>query len=163
MIAPNTPQLTLEGRREFSGLLRENQQFASGSGSGMSESVNGWFDRLMIQSGMQTSPVVWLGLCLLSGVALGGMTLILSDRRHPLQGSHHPLAVGLRCLPRTMHHRPVPRWRRDFCRSGFARPIHLSLPSRFWADAWTAPRSGAGCAGPGRPPRRCWSGPAPPP
>ena len=83
MIAPNIPLSTLERRHEFSGLLRENQQFASGSGKGIGESVNGWFDRLMIQSGMQTTPMVWLGLCVLSAVAFGGMTLILTDRGLP--------------------------------------------------------------------------------
>jgi tight adherence protein B len=78
MIAPNNPIPTMERRREFSGLLRENQQFATGSGKGMSESVNGWFDRLMIQSGIQTSPMVWLGLCLVSALGFGGMMLVLS-------------------------------------------------------------------------------------
>ena len=83
MIAPNIPVSTLERRHEFSGLLRENQQFATGSGKGIGESVNGWFDRLMIQSGIQTTPMVWLGLCVLSAAAFGGMTLILTDRGLP--------------------------------------------------------------------------------
>ena len=83
MLAPNNLISTLERRPEFSGLLRENQQFATGSGNGVSESVNGWFDRLMLQSGTQTAPMVWLGLSLLSAVAFGGMTMILSDRGIP--------------------------------------------------------------------------------
>ena len=83
MIAPNPPLPTLERRSEFAGLLRENQQFATGSGKGMSESVNGWFDRLMIQSGIRTSPMLWLGLCLLSALASGGMAFVLLERDVP--------------------------------------------------------------------------------
>ena len=79
MIAPNNPLPTLERNREFAGLLRENQQFATGSGTGMSESVNGWFDRLMLQSGIRTSPMLWLGVCLLSALALGGMAFVLTE------------------------------------------------------------------------------------
>ena len=79
MIAPNNPLPTLERNREFAGLLRENQQFATGSGTGMSKSVNGWFDRLMLQSGIRTSPMLWLGVCLLSALALGGMAFVLTE------------------------------------------------------------------------------------
>ena len=84
MIAPNHPLPTLERRREFAGVLREDQQFATGSGTGVSESVNSWFDRLMIQSGIRTSPVIWLGLCLLSSLSLGGMALVLFERAIPV-------------------------------------------------------------------------------
>ncbi|MEJ7592537.1 MAG: pilus assembly protein TadB, partial [Planctomycetaceae bacterium] len=83
MIAPNHPLPTVERRPEFAGLLRENQQFATGSGQGMSESVNGWFDRLMMQSGIQTSPMLWLALCLLSALACGGMAFVLLERAVP--------------------------------------------------------------------------------
>lgn len=83
MIAPNNPLPTLERRREFAGLLRENQQFATGTGTGMSESVNGWFDRLMLQSGIRTSPILWLGVCLLSALAFGGMAFVLTERPVP--------------------------------------------------------------------------------
>lgn len=83
MIAPNNPLLALERRPEFAGLLRENEQFATGSGKGISESVNGWVDRLMIQSGIRINPMVWLGLCLLSSVTLGGIALVASERPVP--------------------------------------------------------------------------------
>ncbi len=83
MIAPNNPLMSLERRPEFAGLLRENHQFASGSGKGVGESVNGWFDRLMIQSGIRINPMVWLGLCLLSGLTLGGIAFVYSERPIP--------------------------------------------------------------------------------
>ncbi len=80
MIAPNNTLSTLERRPEFSGLLREDTQFARGDSAGMSESVNGWFDSLMIQSGIRTSPAVWLGLCIVSGLALGGAAFVATER-----------------------------------------------------------------------------------
>ena len=83
MIAPINPLLPLERRHEFAGLLRENQQFASGSGQGVGDSVNGWFDQLMIQSGIRISPMVWLGLCLLLALTLGGIGFVVSERPTP--------------------------------------------------------------------------------
>ncbi|MEY2727268.1 MAG: hypothetical protein RLZZ458_3135 [Planctomycetota bacterium] len=62
----------IERRPEFAGLLREEEQFARGVGEGASEAVNGWYDRLMRQSGIRTSPGVWLGLCLVLSLALAG-------------------------------------------------------------------------------------------
>lgn len=62
----------IERRPEFVGLLRDEEQFAQGVGEGASEAVNGWYDRLMLQSGIRTSPGVWLGLCLVMALSLGG-------------------------------------------------------------------------------------------
>ncbi len=80
MIAPNNTLSSLERRPEFSGLLREDTQFARGDSDGVGESVNGWFDALMLQSGLRTSPALWLGLCLLSALALGGMAFVATER-----------------------------------------------------------------------------------
>lgn len=80
MIAPNPLITTLERRPEFSGLLREDNQFARGESEGVGESVNGWFDALLIQSGIRTSPGVWLGLSLLSSLAIGGTIYVLTER-----------------------------------------------------------------------------------
>lgn len=79
MIAPNPTLRTLERRPEFVGLLKENQTFSSG-GEGVGESVNGWFDELMVQSGIRTPPAVWLGLCALSGLAFGGAVYVVTER-----------------------------------------------------------------------------------
>ena len=79
MIAPNPTLRTLERRPEFAGLLREDQAFSTG-GEGVGESVNGWFDELMLQSGIRTPPAVWLGLCALSGLAFGGAMYVLTER-----------------------------------------------------------------------------------
>jgi tight adherence protein B len=77
MIAPIA---SLERRPEFSGVLREDYAYARGDGQGTGDAVNGSFDRLMRQSGIQTAPPVWLSLCLLSGVALGGLAWLVTER-----------------------------------------------------------------------------------
>lgn len=79
MIAPNNPLPDLERRPEFSGLLREDEKFATGEGTGVSESINGWFDTLLMQSAIKTSPALWIATCFLSALALGGMAFVLSE------------------------------------------------------------------------------------
>lgn len=80
MIATNPAILNIEQRPEFAGVLKENQQFATGTSSGAGETVNGWFDRLMLQSGIRTPPAVWLGLSLVSGLTTGGLLFVLFER-----------------------------------------------------------------------------------
>ncbi len=84
MIASNPAfQTKIERRPEFSALLKEDERFASGSGDATSERINGWFDRLMIQSGIRTSPTVWLGLCALTALTLGGLLFVLFEQAFP--------------------------------------------------------------------------------
>ncbi len=80
MIAPINTLSSVERRPEFSGLLREDTQFARGTSEGVGESVNGWVDALMLQSGIKTSPAVWLGLCLVSALTLGGTFFVATER-----------------------------------------------------------------------------------
>jgi tight adherence protein B len=80
MIAPNTAFPAIDPRPEFAGLLKENQQFATGRSDGAGEAFNGWFDQLMLQSGIRTSPGVWLGLCLICSLACGGGLFVISER-----------------------------------------------------------------------------------
>ena len=77
-------------RPEFSGILREQQSYAvdtdprMGSTERMGNQINGWFDRLMIQSGADVPPFAILFLCILSGIALG---------------EAKPVAAGVRMKP----------------------------------------------------------------
>lgn len=80
MIAPNPTLLSMDRRPEFSGLLKDDTQFARGDSDGLGESFNGWFDTLMIQSGIRTSPSLWLGLCILCALALGGAIFVVTER-----------------------------------------------------------------------------------
>lgn len=79
MIAPNNRLPALERRPEFAGLLRDDERFATGEGTGVSESVNSWFDQLLLQSGIQTSPTLWLAGCFVSTLACGGMAFVFSE------------------------------------------------------------------------------------
>jgi tight adherence protein B len=80
MAAPGTAIRNIERRPEFAGLLKETESFARGSGTGASEAVNGWFDRLMRQSGIRTTPGVWLGLCAVMGLAFAGSLQVTLER-----------------------------------------------------------------------------------
>ena len=63
----------------FDGILKEDVRFATGDGDSAGEAVNGWFDRLMLRSGIQTPPAVWLMLCLLVGFTFGGTLFVFSE------------------------------------------------------------------------------------
>lgn len=69
----------IQSQPGFAGILLEEIRFSTGEASGTADAVNGWFDRLMLQSGIQTSPVVWLMLCVLAAVALGGATFVSTE------------------------------------------------------------------------------------
>ncbi|MCA9063563.1 MAG: type II secretion system F family protein [Planctomycetaceae bacterium] len=79
MIAPAPSARTIERRPEFAGLLKDDQRFASSHGDQPGDALNGWFDRLMLQSGLRTPPSLWLGLCLLCGLALGGLFFVATE------------------------------------------------------------------------------------
>lgn len=67
-------------RPEFAGILKTDETFArSGDSDSAGEQINGWFDRLMLQSGLETSPRALLMLCLLCAVALGGAVFVLRE------------------------------------------------------------------------------------
>lgn len=80
MIAPNPSLRTIERRPEFADLLKEDVSFSTGAGTGAAESLNRGFDALMLQSGIRTAPGIWLGLCVVAGITLGGTVLVISER-----------------------------------------------------------------------------------
>lgn len=79
MVTQGTVSAAIDPQPEFAGILREEVRYATGDDSGTGASVNGWFDRLMLQSGISTSPSVWLMLCVLTAVALGGAVFVLTE------------------------------------------------------------------------------------
>lgn len=66
-------------RPEFSAILREQETYAAGDSDDVSNRINSWFDLLMIQSGIGLSPSMVLALCLLCGIALGGLVFVLQE------------------------------------------------------------------------------------
>lgn len=69
----------LQSRPEFAAILRQDETFAAPDDTSMGNQLNGWFDRLMIQSGMFTSPAMLLALCACSAVALGGVAFVWQE------------------------------------------------------------------------------------
>lgn len=82
MSADTTSLTRIEPRPEFAGILRRDERFSTGekSETGLSgDSVNGWFDRLMLQSGLELSPAVVLLLSLFSAITIGGLVFVLME------------------------------------------------------------------------------------
>lgn len=80
MAAPGTLIRNIERRPEFAGLLKDSEGFSQGTGTGAPEAVNSWYDRLLRQSGIQTTPGVWLGFCVVASLALAGPLQVALER-----------------------------------------------------------------------------------
>lgn len=69
--------------RDFAGILREEHRFSSKDANAenatANDKINGWFDRLMVQSGIGLHPMALLLLCLASSLLVGGLLFLLSD------------------------------------------------------------------------------------
>ena len=70
---------TIDVRPEFAGILRDDETFYVDDDQSVSNNINGWFDTLLVQSGLGMSPTVLLFLSMLSGVALGGAVFVWQD------------------------------------------------------------------------------------
>ncbi len=70
---------TIDVRPEFAGILRDDETFYVDEDQSVSNNINGWFDTLLVQSGLGMSPTVLLFLSMLSGVALGGGVFVWQD------------------------------------------------------------------------------------
>ncbi|MEO2015565.1 MAG: type II secretion system F family protein, partial [Fuerstiella sp.] len=66
-------------RSEFDGILKEDVRFSSSNKDSVGDAVNGWFDRLMLHSGIRTPPAVWLMLCPLVGATFGGTMFVVTE------------------------------------------------------------------------------------
>ncbi|MFO1022377.1 MAG: type II secretion system F family protein [Planctomycetales bacterium] len=64
----------------FADILRDREEYAHGPEQDrMSQQMNGWFDRLMLQSGTELSPSMALALCLCAAIALGGAAFVWQE------------------------------------------------------------------------------------
>jgi len=80
MIATENPLAPpIRSRPEFAGILRDDRTFASGDADDTAQRLNGWFDTLMVQSGLQIGPTVLLLLCLLGALTLGGAVFVVQE------------------------------------------------------------------------------------
>src|SRR5262249_14917173 len=67
---------TINVRPEFAGILRDDETFYVENDNSVSNNINGWFDTLLVQSGLGISPTVMLFLSMLSGVTIGGAVFV---------------------------------------------------------------------------------------
>ncbi len=73
-----TNSFTIEPKAAFRAILKDDVRFSSGDNR-PGDAFNGSFDRLMLQSGIQTSPAMWLMLCAVMGLAVGGTAFVLTE------------------------------------------------------------------------------------
>ncbi|MBL8848676.1 MAG: type II secretion system F family protein [Planctomycetaceae bacterium] len=69
----------IPSRPEFAAILRDQHEFAVAGRDTLGNRLNGWFDRLMIQSGADLAPAMLLALCLCSAVACGGLAFVVQE------------------------------------------------------------------------------------
>ena len=70
----------IEPRPEFAAILRRDERYATGDAGGPAERLNGAFDRLMLQSGLDVQPRAMLLLCIAGAIAFGGTVFVLFDQ-----------------------------------------------------------------------------------
>ncbi len=124
----------IQSRPEFLGILRDQETFHSEK-AGVGNDINGWFDRLMIQSGWRIAPSAVLALCVLLGMAVGGGVFVLQENLLTAAlafviGSTIPvlIAVAMRSQPTTRIESSTPRHDRRTRPSGTYRTQFGALP-----------------------------------
>lgn len=80
-------------RPEFAGILRQEETYAVPDSDSFGNRLNGWFDRLMTQSGVDLAPSMLLALSLCSAIALGGLAFVVQENLLTTG-----LAAGLGCV-----------------------------------------------------------------
>lgn len=63
----------------FADIVRSDETFARPNGKGPGQQLNGWFDKLMLQSGLDISPSTLLMLCFLCSLTLGGALFVWQE------------------------------------------------------------------------------------
>ncbi len=79
MATGTIPPQTIEPRPEFAAILRDRETFAGSDAGGTAEKLNRWYDRLLIQSGIETAPSLVLLGCIALGVTLGGLAFVIQE------------------------------------------------------------------------------------
>ncbi len=70
----------IESMPGFSGILREQQSFGQGDDDeGVGNSINGGFDKLLVQSGIDMAPEIVLFFCMFTGILAGGVVFVVQE------------------------------------------------------------------------------------
>ena len=71
--------VSIESRPEYADILKSKDQYSNPQLNGVSNGINSWFDRLMIQSGVGFIPMTALLMCILGAITLGGIVFVLQE------------------------------------------------------------------------------------
>lgn len=77
--AAQNPPARIDRRPEFAGILRDEVNYAEGGRDDVADRVNGAFDRLMLQSGIELSPPMLLALSVCSALLLAGAAFVIQE------------------------------------------------------------------------------------
>ncbi|WP_437192585.1 type II secretion system F family protein [Planctomicrobium sp. SH527] len=64
---------------EFAGILREDERFSVENDTSVGNQINGWFDRLMLQSGLEIAPGTMLILSVFTGLTFAGFVFVWQE------------------------------------------------------------------------------------
>ncbi len=81
-----TTPTAIERRPEFADILKSQEQFAQPERAGVGNSLNGWFDQLVLQAGVPIAPLAVLLSCVMFAVLLGGAVFVWQE---------NPITAGL--------------------------------------------------------------------
>ena len=73
------PSRQVPASSDFSGILRQQENFAAPGDTSVGNQINGWFDSLFLQTGWGIPASAVLMLCVLSAVAVGGGVLVWQE------------------------------------------------------------------------------------
>ncbi len=65
--------------REFAGILKDHEPYAHGDQDDLADRLNGWFDQLMLQSGLGVSPALMLAICACSAIGVAGLVFVMQE------------------------------------------------------------------------------------
>ena len=82
----------IESRPEFAGILRRSENFGTGEGKKLDDRLNNWFDRTLLQSGLELSPAMLLMFSVFLGITLGGVVWVIQEN---FLGSAFALMLGM--------------------------------------------------------------------
>src|SRR5258708_39762719 len=64
---------------EFEKILRNDEVFGTGVGNNIEDRLNNAFDLLLIRSGLEIAPSLFLLLSMCTGLSLGGLIFVLQE------------------------------------------------------------------------------------
>jgi len=70
---------SISSQPAFADILRDEETFAVEGDTSMENQLNGWFDALLVQSGLGLSPSLLVGLSIVVGLSLGGLVFVWQE------------------------------------------------------------------------------------